>query len=291
MSTRVESSALICATRSDRWCSRRDTVARVDRGIESARHELFDGLNARQLGLAQLADAGQHQGVMGMAGTEAELTSRQIAFDPGSKARQLLQQGFAIAIGGNAASQIGERAFDLQRAARLRTRDRQRLQRHHRHQRLQRYQRYQRHHAIGFDLEQALQHAPGLAWREIMIANQKAREARQPSRRKQRRHRLAVGALTQAGREQGERRDSPWRLQLKRTGPSCAPDHLTPACGGATEKRSHKAAVCASSRSRSCSAISKALKIPGLEITFSFWSRCRAQPHTQFVEFGRNFVG
>ena len=88
-------------------------------------------------------------------------------------------------------------AFDLQRAARLRTRDRQRLQ------------RLQRHHAIGFDLEQALQHAAGLARREIMIANQKAREACQSSRRKQRRHRLAVGALTQAGREQGERRGSP----------------------------------------------------------------------------------
>ena len=89
--------------------SARHRRAGVDRGIESAPYELFDGLNARQLGLAQLADAGQHQDVTGMAGTDAKLTSRQIAFDPGRKARQLLQQGFAIAIGGNAASQIGER--------------------------------------------------------------------------------------------------------------------------------------------------------------------------------------
>ncbi len=200
---------------------------------------------------------------------------------------------------GDAAGQIGQRALDLQRVGRLRTRDRQ---------------RHQHHHAIGFDLEQALQHAAGLARREIMIANQKARQAVrvnakvgvrhsrafadlradhnvasempsqrrgirwrsrrryqlgmrcdqcragqacQPFGRKQRRHRLAVGALTQARREQGERRDSPWRSHLKRTGPSCAPNCLTPACGGATEKRSHKATRCASSRSSG--AISKAM--------------------------------
>ena len=141
-------------------------LARGHRGTETPRHELVDRLQPGDAALTQFCNAGGDQVRVGTTGPEAELAGRQPALDLGRQAGQFVQKGLVAVMvrlaAGDAVGQAGQGTLDGQDARRLAARDRQ---------------GEQRHHAVGLDLEQALQHAAGLVGGEAAVQQQHARKA------------------------------------------------------------------------------------------------------------------
>ena len=142
----------------------RGGLAGLHRRREPPGHELVDRLQALHPVLAQVGDAAPHDVVVGARGAKAALVGGDEVLDLRGKPRQLLQELRLVgaALLGDVGDDRGEPPFLAGEGG---------------HRRARRGQREQRHHAVGLDLEEALQHAPGAAARQRAIEHDEAAEA------------------------------------------------------------------------------------------------------------------